>query len=158
MYGIKLYIHNDTPPKATPKPLKLLGYIAAALIYLPFAGCGFYCGDVLLSVLFFVCPLIVIAVCLLQAADFAKPYIIITKTTVERHSFILGIHRIKRFAKADISEILKCSGLSLKAKGPSFGFMQYLVFRNRDGKYMFKIADFPNAEKAVKENFPNLKV
>lgn len=41
MYGIKLYIHNDTPPKATPKPLKLLGYIAAALIYLPFAGAAF---------------------------------------------------------------------------------------------------------------------
>lgn len=158
MYGIKIYIHDATPPKKKPKFLKALGFIAALLLYSIFAIAGFYCEGILTSGLLFICPLTVIAALFLQAADFAKPYLVFTKTTVERHTFVFGIHRIKYFKQSDISEILKCSSHSQAVKGIRINRFQYLVFRNKNGKYMFKLAVFENTGETVHGLLPNIQI
>lgn len=141
--------HNATPKIVTNKALKIMlafeyGLAAAFLLFAAIV-CAFTVHNILPAVVI-IGPLIVLAgVILITQKDMDRAYVEISDQRITVADYCFGVEQKKVFSMQDIASAEILPGSSLRVRGYRYDQMgsAYIVFRDRNGKYMFKILFAP---------------
>ena len=144
--------HNRTPKIVTKKSLKIMlafEYgLAAALLLFAAIVCSFTVHNILPAVVI-IGPLIILAVVILiTQKDMDRAYVEISDPLITVVEYCFGVERKKVFSMQDIAtaEILIGSSMAVRGYRYSNAGCSYIVFRDHNGKYMFKIICVPETK------------
>ena len=144
--------HNRTPKIVTNKSLRIMfvlcyGLVAAFFLFLAIAA-SVISRNILPAVVI-IGPLIVLAgVILITQKDMDRAYVEISNQVVTVVDYCCGVEQKKVFSMQDIASAEILPGSSLRVRGYRYDQMgsAYIVFRDRNGKYMFKILYAPETQ------------
>ena len=146
--------HDQTPRRQSSKQLKImfavsLSFVGACLLFFAVV-CSYYAKSILPALIILLAPGIPIALFFVTNRDMNMAYVEIMDQEIHVVDYYFGVKKEKMFLTSDIKTAESYWGGSLRIKGYRwhFGGMHYIVFRDGDGKYLFKILDLPETRDA----------
>lgn len=146
--------HDTTPRRQNSKKVKLtfsvsLPFVGVALLFFAVV-CSYYARNALVGVLM-VAPFVVFGgVYYRMTLDMNKAFVEFDGNEIRVVDYYFGAKREKTFLTADVASAQSLWGGSFRIKGYRWHYvgMHYIVFRDRDGKYLFKILALPETRDA----------
>ena len=144
--------HNRTPKNKTPSSAKLMlvvswGLLLLLIVFIAIA-CSLDAKSVEPAVLVSTPFLILIAFLLIIVKDMEKAYVEIDDDTVCVVDYYFGIKKEKSFFIQDIAIAEITIGYSMRVHGYRYSQCgcRYIVFRDNNGKYLFKLICVPETK------------
>ena len=141
--------HDQTPRRQSSKQLKILlavslSFVGACLLFFAVV-CSYYAKSILPALIILLAIGIPSALLFVMNRDMNMAYVEIMGGEIRVVDLYFGIKKENKFLVSDIKTAESYWGGSLRIKGYRwrFGGMHYIVFRDGDGKYLFKILDLP---------------
>jgi hypothetical protein len=145
--------HNRTPKIETKKSLKIMLTISFGLIISLFLFmaivCSLYIESVMPAVVILT-PVLVLAILIaISQKDMEKAFVEIVDDVITVTDYYFGIKKCKIFQLHDIATAEILSGTSMRVRGYRYSNAgcSYIVFRNCEGKYMFKVLCVPETKR-----------
>ena len=126
-----------------------LSFVGACLLFFAVV-CSYYAKSILPALIILLAPGIPVALFFFMNRDMNMAYVEIMGEKIRVVDFYFGIKKENMLLMSDIKTAESCWGGSFRIKGYRwhFGGMHYIVFRDGDGKYLFKILDLPETRGA----------
>lgn len=144
--------HNRTPKIETKKSVKIMltigfGFMISILIFLAIVF-SFYINSFMPAVLILTPVLVLSMLITIPQKDMERAFIEIIDDTVIAEDYYLGIRIKKTFLLRDIAEAEVLVGYSIRVRGYRYSNAgcSYIVFRDKSGKYMFKVICVPETK------------
>ena len=141
--------HSRTPKNKTPKSVKLMligecGLLLAIFAFMAIV-CSLYINSVAPAVLIITPVFILTAIFLVTQKDMEKEYIEINDDTISVVDYYFGIKKEKSFLIQDIANAEIVNGYSMRVHGYMYSMCgsTYIVFRDNNDKYLFKVLCVP---------------
>ena len=156
---MKLYTHSTTPRPTMSKLLKILFLISAFLIYGMFAlgafACFFYGNSIAGGIMVIAIPIVMTAILFIILSDINKAYIEFSDDDIRVVDYYFGIEKSKHYSKKEVCGYEIALGYSMKVRGYriSAGATQYIIFKDKNKKYLFKIFYHEQTKKALESIF-----
>ena len=149
--------HNRTPKIKTKKSVKIMltigfGLIISLFLFMAIV-CSLYINSVMPAVLILT-PVLVLAILIaVSQKDMDRAFIEIVDDVITVTDYYFGIKKEKTFSMQDIgyTEVLIGSSMRIRGYRYSNAGMTYIVFRDGNGKYMFKIICTPETKEFFKD-------
>ena len=139
---MKIYIHSQTPKPKMSKTIKIMFIITSSLFLSIFLLAAFVCffiaNSIIGGIILILIPIFLFALVYFSITDLEKAYIEICEDHIVAVEFFAGISKIKRFQKDDIQSYKFSKSLD-RIPGTKLKFVRYIVFYDKNGKYLFKI-------------------
>lgn len=139
---MKIYIHSQTPKPKMSKTTKIMFIITSSLFLSMFLLAAFVCffiaNSIIGGIILILIPIFLFALVYFSITDLEKAYIEICEDHIVAVGFFAGISKIKRFQKDDIHSYKFPKSLD-RIPGAKLKFVRYIVFYDKNGKYLFKI-------------------
>ena len=149
--------HDRTPKIESKKSVKIMLTIGFSLIILLFlfmaSVCSLYINSVMPAVLILI-PVLVLAILIaVSQKDMDRAFIEIVDDMITVTDYYFGIKKEKTFSMQDIgyTEVLIGSSMRIRGYRYSNAGTTYIVFRDGNGKYMFKIICIPETKEFFKD-------
>ena len=149
--------HTRTPKTETKKSIKIMLALSYGLMisFFLFSSivCSIYINSVMPAVLI-LAPVLVLAILIaVSQKDMDRAFIEIVDDVITVTDYYFGIKKEKTFSMQDIgyTEVLIGSSMRIRGYRYSNAGMTYIVFRDGNGKYMFKIICIPETKKFFKD-------
>lgn len=144
---------HERTPKVEPKPsikiILIIGFgLIVALLILAAIACSLSANSIMPAVVILV-PMLVLAILFAQILkDMEKAYIEIADDAIFATDYYFGIKSEKEFSVRQIgtAEILLGSSIRVRGYRYSNAGCTYIVFRDKRGKYMFKVICVPETK------------
>ena len=143
--------HDRTPKPKTKKSLKILlgftGGLFLGMFLFMAVACSSEINSILPAVVILIPSILLTALIIFDLTDMSKAYIEIIEDKITVTDYYFNIRKEKNFFIQDIAyaEILRHSSMRVRGKRYVNGF-SYIVFRNKNDKYMFKVLYTPESE------------
>ena len=146
--------HDQTPRRQSSKQLKILfavslSFVGVCLLFFAVV-CSYYAKSILPALIILLAPGIPGMLFFVMNRDMHMAFVEIMDEEIHVVDYYFGVKKEKMFLTSDIKTAESYWGGSLRIKGYrwNFGGMHYIVFRDGDGKYLFKILDLPETRDA----------
>ena len=156
---MKLYTHSEIPRKKTPKIVKFLLFICTIFASAMFIGLSLiliinkniFEGILILSIFS-----VLITVCIFCFTDMVKAYVELLDDKIIVVDYYFGIKKIKCFSKDQIFSYKIVQSYSMEIRGYRLytllgQYIPYIVFKDKNDKYLFKIICLEQTKEAFKE-------
>ena len=145
--------HDRTPKIKTNKTLKIMLAIGfsmpiALLLFIAIV-CSLYISSVMPAVLA-LAPVVMLAMLIaVTQKDMDQAFVEIVDDVITVTDYYFGIKKCKIFQLHDIATAEILSGTSMRVRGYRYSNAgcSYIVFRNCEGKYMFKVLCVPETKR-----------
>ena len=144
--------HNRTPKIETKKAVKIMLTISFGLIISLFLFMAIVCSlyiDSVMPAIVILTPVLVLAILIaLTQKDMDRAYVEIVDDAIIVTDYYIGIKTEKIFYMPDIATAEILFGYSMRVHGYRYSNAgcSYIVFRDKSGKYMFKIICVPETK------------
>lgn len=151
---MKLNMHDHTPRRSLSRFQKVMFLLSAVLLYsIPvlLACCLFYYErNILAGILTLVVPIALVAVAAIPFVDMSRSYVEFDGDTVTVVDYYCFLKKEKRFniCQIDSTESLLANSFRMRGRRMGYNFftVRYIVFRDRNGRYLFKILETAEAK------------
>ncbi len=153
---MKLYTYSITPKPKTSKLFKVLLLIVFLGVFVIFAlgafGFIFHENNIVVGIMILLLFFVMSAVAGIISSDCDRSYIEIDGDNIRVVDYYFGIAKTKHFSKCEVHSYEVVSGNSMKLRGPrlSKGYVKYIVFRDKNNEYLFKIFYHDKNKEALK--------
>ncbi len=149
---MKFHTHHGTSVIKTEKSTKTVFGICCGLVIAIFffmaIACSFYANSITPAVVILV-PMLLLAVLIaITQKDMDKASVEVVNDVITVTDFYFGIKREKVYSVQDIGCAEVLIGYSMRVRGYRYsnGGMTYIVFKDMNGKYMFKVLCVPETK------------
>ena len=152
------FTHKSTENSQSSPTLKRLGVACGVLVgaFLVFIATVLsVSSQSIVPAIIVIAPFVVIAgVVSVTLSDMGMAYVEICENDVTVVDYYLGIEKVKRFSIDEIKKVEIILGYSMSVRGYRHGHGEtYLVFKDGNGRYLFKILNYPAAYAFASERF-----
>lgn len=144
--------HDRTPRPKTKKSLKILfgfmtGLFLGTFLFMAVV-CSLEINSIVPAVVILTPTIIITALIAFDLTDISKAYIEIIEDKITVVDYNFSIKKEKNFLLSDISysEILLASSMRVRGKRIGKGPFTYIVFRDKNDKFMFKVLYTPESK------------
>jgi hypothetical protein len=144
--------HNATPKIENQKSVKIILAICYSLVIALFLfmaiACSLYASSIMPAVVILTPFSLLTALIVTIQKDMGRAYVEVLSNTIAVVDYYLGIKKEKIFLKDDIASVDIQIGYSLQVRGYRYtnAGMTYIVFRDNNAKYLFKIICTPETK------------
>lgn len=144
--------HNRTPKVELNKSVKFLivfGFCLIIALFLFMAVvCSLYINSIMPAIVILVLALVLAILIVLTHKDMDRAYVEIIDDVIIVTDYYFGIKKEKRFFIRDIATAEVLIGYSMRMGGYRYSNAgcTYIVFRDKSGKYMFKVICLPETK------------
>lgn len=149
---MRFHTHDRTPKIKTNKPMKIMLAIEFGMIIALFIFCAIVCSLYVNSVMpavLILTPVLMLAMFIaVTQKDMDKAFIEIVDDVISVTDYYFGIKKEKTFSMHEINHAEILIGHSMRVHGYRYSQAgsTYIVFRDHDGKYMFKVICAPETK------------
>lgn len=143
------YTHDRTPKPPPNKRVRLLLFFGWGLMigmFLLFAIVASIEVQSIQPMLILLLPLTLILWVAEGFYNMEKATVLVDSDQIHVINFCFFKKHKRVFAKQQIVSVEELSGFSFRMRGSRLLFLPYLVFRDARGKFLFKVAAFPNTK------------
>ena len=150
--------HDRTPRPKMSNSLKVLFAICLVLVYSFFVLAAFsviiYSHNFTVGVSLLLLPFILTTIVAIIIFDLLRAYVEVSEDSIVVVDYYFGIKKEKHYSFLDIKNVKAEYAYSFRIRGYRMrGNVQYLVFRGSQNKYLFKVANFPEAREFFEKYF-----
>ena len=144
--------HDRTPKIETKKSVKIMlafgfGLIIALFLFMAVV-CSLYINSIMPALVILVPVLVLAILIVLTQMDMDKAYVEIVDDMIVVTDYYFGIKVEKVFSIRDIATAETLIGYSMRVRGYRYSIAgsPYIVFRDKNRKYMFKVICVPETK------------
>jgi hypothetical protein len=149
---MRFHTHDRTQKAQSKKSVKIIlafGFgLTIAFFLLIAVVCSLYINSIMPAVLI-LSPLTVLVILIaITQRDMDKAYVEIVDDVIIAVDYYFGIKKEKTFSIRDIAAAETLTGYSMRVRGYRYSNagITYIVFRDKSGKYMFKVICVPETK------------
>jgi len=144
--------HDNTPKIKTKKFVKIMlaieyGLMISFFLFLAIT-CSIYINSIMPAVIMLTPILVVAILFLITQKDMDRAFVEIIDDMITVTDYYFGIKKEKTFSMCEIETAEISIGYSMRVRGYRYSNAgcTYITFRDKDGKYMFKIICVPETK------------
>ena len=149
---MRFHTHDRTPKIKNKKSIKIIlafgfGLIIAFFLFMAVV-CSLYINSIMPAVVILAPLTALVILIVITQRDMDKAYVEIVDDVIIAVDYYFGIKKEKTFFIQDIAAAETLTGYSMRVRGYRYcnAGITYIVFRNKSGKYMFKVICVPETK------------
>lgn len=156
---MRFHTHDRTPKTKMAKSAKAMLAVGFGLIFALFVFVAMVCSlctNSIAPAVLILTPVFVLAILFtIVQKDMAKAFVEINNDTITVVDYYFGIKKEKSFLIHDIANAEILIGYSMRVRGYRYsnGGCSYIVIRDNNGKYLFKIICVPETKQFFEKYF-----